>query len=43
MLNNQGYRHLLEVELQATRQNSDGDLLGISCRQNKFDMLWWLF
>ena len=43
MLNNQGYWHLLEVELQTARQNSDWDLLRISGRENKFDVLWRLF
>ena len=43
MLNNEGYWHLLEVELQATRQNGDWDLLGISSRENKFNVLWGFF
>ena len=42
MLNNQGYWHLLEIELQAARQNRDGNLLGISCGKNELDVLWWL-
>ena len=43
MLNNEWHGHLLEIELQATRQNSYRDLLRIGRSENKFDVLWRLF
>ena len=43
MLNTEGYGHLLEIELQATRQNGYRNLLGISCSKDKFNVLWWFF
>ena len=43
MAGNQRRRHLLEVELQATRKHRNRNLLWIGCRQNEFHMLGRLF
>jgi hypothetical protein len=43
MLNDEGYWHLLEIELQATRQNSYWNLLWISSRKYELHMFRRLF